>query len=112
MEALDIAKAASSALAEKKAKDLVVIDIREISTIADYFVIATGTNPNQMSAMEEQVEEELHRLGLHPRQIEGNRSSSWILMDYQDVVIHLFSQEDRSFYELERIWMDGKRVEL
>lgn len=111
METLTIAQTASNALKEKKASDVVVIDIREISTVADYFVIATGNNPNQMSAMQDEVEEKLQKMGIHPRQIEGNQHSTWILMDYQDVVIHLFSKEDRQFYDLDRIWSDGKRIE-
>ena len=112
MEALDMTRIAVKALEEKKAKDPIVLDIHEISTIADYFVIASGSNPNQMHAMQDAIEEELTKAGVHPKQIEGNRNASWILMDYQDLIIHLFSEEDRSFYDLERIWSDGKRVEL
>ena len=112
MEVLDIAKTAVTALAEKKAEDVVVIDIREISTIADYFVIAGGSNQNQLSAMRDAVDEALCKAGVNARHIEGNHSSTWILMDYQDVIVHLFSREDRAFYDLERIWRDGKRIEF
>lgn len=112
MEVLDIAKTAVTALEEKKAEDVVVIDIREISTIADYFVIAGGSNQNQLSAMRDAVEEALCKADVNARHIEGNHSSTWILMDYQDVIVHLFSREDRSFYDIERIWRDGKRIEF
>ncbi len=112
MEALDIVKVAKAALEDRKAEDISVIDIREISTIADYFVIATGSNQNQLNAMSDSVEEELGKLGVNLRHVEGTRSSTWILMDYRDVIIHLFSREDREFYDIERIWTDGKKIEV
>lgn len=110
MEALEIVKKAVAALENKKAEDIAVIDIHGISTIADYFVIANGTNQNQLGAMQDAVEEELYRSEVRARQIEGNNRSTWILMDYQDVIVHLFSREDRSFYDLERMWKDGRTV--
>ncbi len=112
MESIDIAKKAAEALTEKKAQEIVIIDIHDISTIADYFVIANGTNQNQLAAMKDAVDEALYKENIHARSIEGNHSSTWILMDYQDVIVHLFSKEDRSFYDLERIWRDGRRVEF
>lgn len=112
MEALDIVRAAKEALEERKAEDISVIDIRGISTIADYFVIATGANQNQLNAMSDAVEEALYKLGVSIRHVEGTRSSTWILMDYRDVIVHLFSREDREFYDIERIWADGKKVEV
>jgi ribosome-associated protein len=83
-----------------------------VSTIADYFIIANGTNPNQLTAMQDAVDEALYKSGIHARQIEGTNSASWILMDYQDIIVHLFSKEDRLFYDLERIWRDGKDIPL
>ncbi len=106
----EMAKAACHALNEKKAEDLRIIDIREISTIADYFVIATGSNTNQIQAMVDAVDEKLTKTGHHAKQIEGNRNSSWVLMDYNDIIVHIFSKEDRLFYDLERIWTDGKKM--
>lgn len=106
----EMAKAACHALSEKKAEDLRVIDISEISPLADYFVIATGANNNQIQAMVDAVDEELTKAGHHAKQIEGNRNSSWILMDYSDIIVHIFSKEDRLFYDLERIWTDGKKI--
>lgn len=108
----EMAKAACHALSEKKAEDIRIIDISEISPLADYFVIATGSNSNQIQAMVDAVDEELTKAGHLAKQIEGNRNSSWILMDYSDIIVHVFSKEDRLFYNLERIWTDGKRVEL
>ncbi len=107
-----MAIAAYHALNDKKAEDIRIIDISEISPIADYFLIATGTNNNQIQAMIDAVQETLSKDGYTVNQIEGNRSSSWILMDYRDIIIHVFSKEDRLFYDLERIWTDGKRVEI
>ncbi len=110
METLEIVKKAAAALSDKKAEDISILDIRDISTLADYFVIATGSNQNQLLAMQDAVEEALHKAGIHVKQIEGNRSSTWILMDFQDIIVHLFSREDRQFYDLDHIWRDGKRL--
>ena len=108
----EMAKAACHALSEKKAEEVRVIDISEISPLADYFVIATGGNVNQIQAMVDAVEEELGKAGHTPKQIEGNRSSSWVLMDYRDIIVHVFSKEDRLFYDLERIWRDGRQMDV
>ncbi len=107
-----IAKTACDALSEKKAEDLRIIEISEISPLADYFIIATGANTNQIQAMVDAVDEELSKAGYQVKQIEGNRNSSWILMDYSDIIVHIFSKEDRLFYDLEKIWTDGKRIEV
>lgn len=108
----EMAKTACHALSEKKAEDIRVIDISEISPLADYFIIATGANTNQIQAMVDAVDEELTKAGYQVKQIEGNRNSSWILMDYSDIIVHIFSREDRLFYDLEKIWTDGKRMEV
>lgn len=108
----ELAKTACHALSEKKAEELRVIDISEISPLADYFIIATGANNNQIQAMVDAVEEELAKTGHTAKQIEGNRNSTWILMDYSDIIVHIFSKEDRLFYDLEKIWTDGKKIEV
>ncbi len=95
------------ALSEKKGQDIRMIDISGVSTIADYFVVASGSNQNQLLAMQDAVEEALHKIGIDARQVEGNRASTWILLDFGDLIVHLFSEEDRLFYDLERIWKDG-----
>ena len=100
----EMAKTAYQALSDKKA------DISGISVLADYFVIANGTNQNQIEAMRDAVDEALYKAGVPVKQIEGNRSSSWLLMDYGDIIVHVFSKEDRLFYDLERIWGDGKFI--
>lgn len=112
METLEIVKTAVEALRDKKAEDITVIDITGVSSIADYFIIANGNNQNQLTAMQDAVDEALYKVGLHAKQIEGNNKSTWILMDYEDIIVHLFSKEDRLFYDLERIWRDGKIIEI
>ena len=112
MELLEIVKKAVSALEDKKAEDITVIDISEVSSIADYFIIANGSNANQLAAMQDAVDEAFYKAGLHAKQIEGNKNSTWILIDYNDVIVHLFDKEDRLFYDLERIWKDGKVIDL
>ena len=111
-ESRELAKAACNALNEKKAEDIRIIDISEISVLADYFIIANGTNPNQIQAMVDAVEEALSKIGHSAKQIEGNRQSSWVLMDYGDIIVHVFSREDLQFYDLERIWRDGKALDM
>lgn len=103
-------KLAYEALDEKKGEDIQIIEIKDISIIADYFIIANGSNSSQVNALVDSVNEKLGRNGYEPKRIEGVRSASWILMDYGDVIVHVFSKEDRLFYNLERIWRDGKTV--
>ena len=112
METLELVKKVVNSLEDKKAEDITVIDIHGISSIADYFVIANGSNANQLAAMQDAVDEAMYKSGLTARQVEGNQNSTWILVDYNDIIVHLFSKEDRLFYDLERIWKDGKVVEL
>ena len=111
-EAKQTAKLALEALEDKKAMDVRILDITHVSTLADYFMIASGSNQNQVQAMVDNVEEMLTKAGYEPKQIEGTRNSSWILMDYGDLIIHVFDEENRLFYDLERIWRDGKVLEM
>lgn len=103
---------AIKALEDKKGDDIRVIDIQDVSIIADYFIIASGSNRNQVQTMADNVEEVLGRSGYEPRQLEGYGTATWILMDYNDIIVHIFSEEDRLFYDLERIWRDGKNVDI
>ena len=112
MTSREIAKKACSFLDEKKAEDIKVIDISKISIIADYFIIAGGTNIRQVKALADNVEEKLAKEEVFPKHVEGYQSANWILMDYGDVIIHIFNQEDRLFYDLERIWTDGQVIEI
>lgn len=103
-------KLAYEALDEKKGEDIQIIEIGDISIIADYFIIANGSNAPQVDALVKSVIDKLGQNGYEPKRIEGVRSASWILLDYGDVVVHVFSKEDRLFYNLERIWRDGKTI--
>lgn len=84
--------------------------IQGVTVIADYFVLASASNSSQTQALIDNVEEKLFKAGFECRQKEGNLSSTWVLLDYGDVIVHVFSKEDRLFYDLERIWRDGKVV--
>ena len=106
----ELLKKVYQALNDKKAEEITLLEIGQISPIADYFVIASGSNVNQLNAMKDAVDEVMYTNGIHARQIEGNSKSTWILMDYGDMIVHLFSKEDRLFYNLERIWKDGKEI--
>lgn len=106
----EMVKIAVEALQEKKGEDVKVIDIHEVSVLADYFIIADGSNVNQVQSMADNVEEMLGKAGYECRQIEGYNTANWVLMDYGDIIVHVFCREDRLFYDLERIWRDGKTI--
>lgn len=111
MTSKEMAKTALAGLEDKKAEDIRVIDISGVSVMADYFIIASGRNHNQVQAMADSVEEKLHEQDIHPRQIEGYHTANWILMDFNDIIVHIFNEEDRMFYNLEKIWLDGKMID-
>ena len=112
-DAKELARLAVEALEDRKAIDVKVIDIEKISTLADYFIIASGSNRNQVQAMADNVEEVLAKKAeARPKNIEGYQTANWILMDYGDIVLHLFDQENRLFYDIERIWRDGTPKDL
>ncbi len=108
----EMARLAYHALDERKGEDIVMIDISGVSVMADYFIIANGSNENQVRALVDNVEEELGKAGYHVKQREGYGLGSWVLMDYGEIIVHVFDKENRLFYDLERIWRDGKRVEI
>ncbi|MBO4834534.1 MAG: ribosome silencing factor [Lachnospiraceae bacterium] len=112
MNPKEIAKNAFLYLDEKKAIDIKIIDISKISVIADYFIICGASNSRQVKAIAENVEEKLGKAGVIPKSTEGYQNANWILLDYQDVIIHIFNQEQRLFYDLERIWSDGNFVQV
>lgn len=111
MTSREMAKFAIAGLEDKKAEDIKVIDISEVSVMADYFIIASGSNRNLVQALADNVEEMLHKQGILARQIEGYQSANWILMDFNDIIVHIFNEEDRLFYNLEKIWLDGKLID-
>lgn len=107
----NMARIAYEALEEKKGEDIRIIDIAGISTLADYFVIANGTNESQVHALVENVEEKLEKSGYSLKQREGYGLGNWVLLDFGDIIVHVFDKDNRLFYDLERIWRDGTVVE-
>lgn len=98
---------------EKKALDLVGLDLREIASFAEFFVIASGTNQRQVQAIADEINEQLRKqLQSRPIRIEGYNAAEWVLMDYGDFIVHIFDKEARDFYDLERLWRDARRVEM
>ena len=111
MNSENMTKLAIAALEDKKAEDIRIIDIREVSVIADYFIIASGNNRSQIQTLADNVQEKLGRAGVALKQVEGYDNANWVLMDFRDVVVHIFDRENRLFYDLERIWRDGRQIE-
>ena len=100
------------ALDDKKASQIEILDVKEQTSLADYFIIASCQSTVQVRACADEVEEKMQESGEDVRHTEGYRNGSWILMDYGDVIIHIFNREDREFYDLEHIWRDGKRINI
>lgn len=111
MESREMAKLVVKALEDKKGEEIRIIDISEVSVLADYFIIANGSNRSQVQALSDNVTEVLGRAGVNTKQVEGYDSANWILLDFGDVIVHVFDKENRLFYDLERIWRDGKLLE-
>lgn len=109
MEPKQLVEAIRDWMDAKNASDIEIIDIQGISPLADYFIIASGNSERQVKAIAENVEYEASKLGIEPKNIEGQRTARWILMDYSDVIVHVFHQDEREFYDLERLWKDGIR---
>ncbi len=103
-------KLAVEALENTKAEDIEILDISEVSSLGDYFIIASGTNRSQIQAMADKVEEALYKEGFKKKDVEGYDSAFWILQDFEDIIVHIFDKENRVFYDLERIWRDGKKI--
>lgn len=104
----EMLKIAYDALDEKKAAEISVIDIAEVSSLADYYVITNGENSSHVQALVENVQEKMYKAGYACRSLEGYKAANWVLMDYGDIVVNVFSREDRRWFDLERIWRDGK----
>ncbi len=112
MEIKNKVKLIIEALEDKKAENIQVIDISEISTVADYFIIANGTNRSQVQALADNVDEKLAMNKIFHKHTEGYNNANWILLDYSDILVHVFDKESRGFYDLERMWRDGKFVDI
>ena len=113
MTSLELAKAAAKILDGKKAKGIKVLEINKLSTLGDYFVIASGNSSTQVKSLADEVEFQLkQQYGIQPDRVEGHQNAQWILMDYDEVMIHLFCGETRDFYNLERLWNDALPIDL
>jgi ribosome-associated protein len=108
---IDALKIALHAADDKMACDFVALDISEIASFASYFLLCTGDSSRQMQAIADEVEKQLRASGIRPSHVEGYQNSEWILMDYFDLVIHIFSKSARAYYDLERLWRDGKKLD-
>lgn len=102
----------SSAAADKKAHDIKILNIGEVSTLTDYFVICSGNSSVQVQAIADQIEDKMVEKGYEPRHKEGYANARWVLLDYGDVIAHVFYKEDREFYNLERLWADVQIINM
>ena len=112
IETLEAVEIAARAAEEKKATEIVALDLREVASFTEYFVICTGANTRQVQAISNSVEEDLRKAGKRPLHIEGYSTGEWILLDYGDFIMHVFSNSSRRFYDLERLWRDAGPVKL
>ena len=110
--AKELALLAARALSDKKGKEIQVLEIGELTTLADYFVICTATSTTQIKAMSDACEEAMEKQGERVHHIEGHRGGTWLLMDFSSVVVHIFMDEARKFYDLERLWGDAEEIPL
>ena len=111
MDSMEIVKTAANALNDKKATAINIIEIDEISALAEYFVIATATSSTHVRALADEAQEKLSEIGYLPHHIEG-KTTGWIVLDYSSVIIHVFTPDQREFYGLDAMWSDGKKIEL
>jgi ribosome-associated protein len=109
-ESSDLAVSAARAASSKQGRDVVILDVRDLLVITDYFVIASGSSDRQVRTIAEEIERALKERGLKPVRREGEREGRWVLLDFVDFVGHVFQDDDRSYYDLERLWADAPRV--
>lgn len=112
MDSLELTKNIVRALDTKKAEDIKVLKVENVTILADYFVIATGTNSTQVKAIADEVEFKINELGRKPSRVEGYHNANWIILDYSDVVTHVFYSDTRDYYQLERLWSDGELIDI
>jgi ribosome-associated protein len=112
LESKDKAVLSAVAAREKKASDILVLELKGLSTIADYFLICSGITTRQVKAVAEAVEEKLSKETVYPSHIEGLPDAHWVLMDYGDLVVHVFDEDTRHYYELEKLWGDAQKIEI
>ncbi len=112
MEAKELMENIVKVLDSKKAKDIRAIRIGDLTILGEYFVIATGTSSTQVKMLADEVDYQLGEKGVQPHRVEGYHSENWIILDYTDVIVHIFHEDTREFYDLERLWADGEKVDL
>lgn len=112
MTSFELTKNIASILDHKKADDIQVIKVHDLTILADYFVIASASNTTHVKALVDEIEFQLKEIGVTPKNVEGYQYANWIILDYSDVVVHIFFEETRQFYTLERLWSDGEAVSL
>ena len=110
MTSKEMALACAEAANEKKARDILLMDLQGISLIADHFVICTGNNHIQVQAISDNIEEKLKEKGTPPLRIEGYKDGRWVLMDFGSAIVHIFQEEERQYYNLERLWGDAEKI--
>ncbi len=108
----EIAKKIAGLLDDKKAENVELLHVVELTSLAEYFVICNGMSSTHVRALADEVEMQLSKMGIEPHHVEGNRGESWILMDYDSVIVHIFYKEMRDFYNLERLWSDAEKVDF
>ncbi len=112
LDSLEKVRIIASTVRDKKAKDVTILELKEISIITDYFVVCSGESTTQVRAIVDHIEERLRSQGFRPGGVEGYRNSQWILMDFGDVIVHVFEDETRKFYAIEKLWLDAPRIEI
>lgn len=112
MRVADQVARAVRAAADKKAQDVVVLDVHELLAITDFFIICSGSSDRQVRTISEEITKQLRAAGLTPAFREGEEEGTWVLIDYREFVVHIFSEEGRTFYDLERLWKDAPRVPM
>ncbi len=112
METREQAHLIAKALSSKKGLDIKVLEISDVSVLADYIVIATGTSSTHVKTLADEVEYQLDEAGFSVSHVEGHRGNGWILLDYIDIIVHVFDDDSRDYYDLERLWQDGKVIEF
>jgi ribosome-associated protein len=110
LDSAQVARAAVHIAADKKAEDILLLDVRDLTPIADYFVICNGNNLRQVQAIADALDDELTKQGIKPLSREGAADSGWILMDFGDIIVHVFGPKEREYYRLERLWSEAKTV--
>jgi ribosome-associated protein len=110
INSLDAAQLCAEAADGKKAFDILILDLRSLTYITDYFVICSASNTTQVAAISDGIGQALAQAGIHPSHVEGEAEATWVLMDYGDIVVHVFDQQARIYYSLDKLWGDAKRI--